>query len=307
MDRKPSPLFKLAIIGVLLLFFFSREIERIFSVLYAIVLAAIAGMIILHHGANLCKQVTSILWKWGLEFVFEILRGIPHKLVSYVPVEWLRPIVDRWESFLGKVHSITAFVVNDVRQMVIETTVVIMWAFHAIAKWFGWEAQKNDDVQDALSHGNDQLVTGEYSYSNSISYSLDPYRWRIIFIVSVKFGRSYDATKTALAELDDVAPFIDWEGNKFDVLPEPSSFVRHFAICAISLEDWNKEGLTLMKKFRSGTFWEIVGADPRPGEGDGVHWKEEKIENIDGVLEIGRIKFDIVDVSKHCGSHPSLY
>jgi hypothetical protein len=73
----------------------------------------------------------------------------------------------------------------------------------------------------------------------------------------------YDATKTALAELDDVAPFIDWESNKLDILPELLSFVRYFAICAIPLEDWNKEGLTLTSKFRSGIFWVLTIAHGR--------------------------------------------
>jgi hypothetical protein len=48
-------------------------------------------------------------------------------------------------------------------------------------------------------------------------------------------------------------------------------------------------------------FWDILGPDHRPREGDGVHWKEEKIENLDRVLEIGRIRFDIEDVSNIVG------
>lgn len=56
------------------------------------------------------------------------------------------------------------------------------------------------------------------------------YRWRTIFIVSVKFGRSHDVTKTALADPNDEAPFINWERIKVDVLPELSSFVRYLGI-----------------------------------------------------------------------------
>lgn len=266
MKRQSSPRFNLAIIGVFLLFIFPHQIEKFFSVLYVVVLAALTGMIILHHGADLCKEIARRLWEWGLELVFWFLLSIPQRLVACVPAKWSQLIVDRWNGFLGKVHAITAVIANDFRQMVIETTVVLIWVFHAVAKWFGWETQTNDDREDAFSRGNAPRLptfTGECLYSNSILYSLDSYRWRIVFIVSVKFGRSYDATKTALAELDDLAPFIDWEGIKLDMLPEPSSFVRHFAICAIPLEDWNKEGLTLTSKFCSGIFWEFVGPDYR--------------------------------------------
>lgn len=123
---------------------------------------------------------------------------------------------------------------------------------------------------------------------------------RILFVVSTKYGRSYETIKSSLGDLDGAAPFIDWEGHKTEAFSSPFSFVRHFAICAISFHDWNNDSLTLMQKFRGGTFWELVGPDLIPREGDSVHWKEEKIETIDGVLEIGHMSFDNEAVSEQC-------
>jgi cytochrome bd-type quinol oxidase subunit 2 len=62
---------------VFLLFIFPRQIETLFSVFYVVVLAAITGMIFLHYGADLCKQIARRLWGWGLELVFGFLFSIP--------------------------------------------------------------------------------------------------------------------------------------------------------------------------------------------------------------------------------------
>lgn len=102
--------------------------------------------------------------------------------------------------------------------------------------------------------------------------------------------------------LDEVNPpnFIDWENNKIDELPEPNSFVRHFAVCLVPLEIWNDVTMRLSQKIHHGSFFELVGPILRPLEGDGVRWGEEKLRAIDGMLEIGLVTYDDEAVSQQC-------
>ena len=121
---------------------------------------------------------------------------------------------------------------------------------------------------------------------------------RILFVVSTKYGRSYETIKSSLGDLDRATPFIDQEGHKTEAFSSPFSFIRHFTIYAISFHDQNNDSLTLIQKFRGRTFQELVGPNLIPQEGDSIHQKEEKIETIDGVLEIGYISFNNKAVSE---------
>lgn len=53
-------------------------------------------------------------------------------------------------------------------------------------------------------------------------------------------------------------------------------------------------------KVRSASYWELIGPDLIPREGDSVGWTEEKIRGIDGILEIGMTTYDDEAISQRC-------
>lgn len=53
-------------------------------------------------------------------------------------------------------------------------------------------------------------------------------------------------------------------------------------------------------KFRSATFWELIGPNLEPGEGEAVGWNDEKIESIDGVLKLGLTTYSNDAISESC-------
>lgn len=55
--------------------------------------------------------------------------------------------------------------------------------------------------------------------------------------------------------------------------------------------------VTLSQKFRFATFFELVGPILRPLEGVDVRWNEEKIQSIDGILEVGLATYDDDSIS----------
>jgi hypothetical protein len=106
--------------------------------------------------------------------------------------------------------------------------------------------------------------------------------------------------KTALG--DDKPAFISWESNKSDSLQERCRFVRHFAICLVQLDIWNDPMKPLFKGSKTGLTGSSLGPDLIPLESSGVSWKEDGIQNIDGVLELGLTTYDDEAISQQCNT-----
>ncbi|KAF2179723.1 hypothetical protein K469DRAFT_693839 [Zopfia rhizophila CBS 207.26] len=113
---------------------------------------------------------------------------------------------------------------------------------------------------------------------------------KAVLLVSLPYGRSYSAMKSALGLQPPDPPFIDWQSNQKSNIPSLISLrtsIRHFALCIVPLEAWDDPTKSLSQKFHNGKFWELVGPDVRLKEGECVSWNVEKIESVNGIVEVG--------------------
>jgi hypothetical protein len=76
--------------------------------------------------------------------------------------------------------------------------------------------------------------------------------------------------------------------------------VLHSTFRHLPLARARDEGITLRGKFREATYWELVGPNLIPGEGDAAGWVDEKIVCIDGLLKVGVTSYSNEVVSAHC-------
>ncbi|KAL2013373.1 hypothetical protein VTN00DRAFT_898 [Thermoascus crustaceus] len=119
-------------------------------------------------------------------------------------------------------------------------------------------------------------------------------RKRILFIVSLPYGRSYEALKASFVEEGPSTPSIDWDGNQTDNIPDDLCEInvrRHFAVCLIPIDIWTDPTYSLVRKFQAGRYWELIGPELIPKEGDCVCWDEQKIRHVDSVFEVGITTF----------------
>jgi hypothetical protein len=132
---------------------------------------------------------------------------------------------------------------------------------------------------------------------------------RILFIISLRYGPPYDAIKNIVGESQRHRPVIDWNDSNIRAIPstmELSTFVRHFAVCLMPKDVYEDDTKPLMKKFQDCTYWELLGLDLVPNEGDCIGWSREKICKIDSILEIGMTTFSNDTISRGCKLYPGL-
>jgi hypothetical protein len=131
---------------------------------------------------------------------------------------------------------------------------------------------------------------------------VDEWRTRVLFIVSLPYGRSYRAIEARLGKREhNHHPSIDWDSTGPNPIPSSKDLttsVRHFAVCVIPLYIWNGRDKTLIQKFHEGAYWELSGPDPGPMEGDCETWVEEKIRHIDSIYEVGLITYSNDTISE---------
>jgi hypothetical protein len=104
-----------------------------------------------------------------------------------------------------------------------------------------------------------------------------------------------------VGEQNPSRPSINWDSNDKTLFPpiqKLPSFIRHFAVCLIPLDVWDDPTKSLIQRFQNGTYWELIGPDPVPREGDCVGWTEEKIRHIDAIEDIGVTAFGNFVVSE---------
>jgi hypothetical protein len=124
--------------------------------------------------------------------------------------------------------------------------------------------------------------------------------------VSLPYGRSYDAMKAEITVDLSKPVFVNWQGNKKSDIPplsELKTSVRHFALCIVPLEAWDDPTKSLVQKFAHGRFWELIGPDLRPREGECVSWKPDQVERIDAMLEVGVVSHSDDYISEQCKSY----
>jgi hypothetical protein len=123
---------------------------------------------------------------------------------------------------------------------------------------------------------------------------IDGQQLRVVFIVSLPYGESYQATRTRIRKSDPPHPSIDWDSTESDQIPSLTNLttsVRHFSLCVIDLTTWSDPDKSLMKKFLKGAYWDLSGPNPHPMEGDCDVWTPEKIKHIDSMYELGLITY----------------
>jgi len=98
------------------------------------------------------------------------------------------------------------------------------------------------------------------------SYVLIPvseeFQKKVLLLVSLPYGRSYEAMKKAMFEPTPETSLVDWDSNDKTHLPPLQSLatsIRHFAICLGPLGAWDDPTKSLIQKFQHGTYWELIG------------------------------------------------
>ncbi|CZR69584.1 uncharacterized protein PAC_19484 [Phialocephala subalpina] len=271
---------------------FYREIKTILNILSISIVALAIAIVALSRARSIQNATDNLLSiiheaRLWVEKSAALLRKIEEYLVA-VSEAWQQlhiytlALSDAIKTFvpeaLTQVHIVVMQITADLEDTILATTAFVVVAYQAFIQWLKSKAKRSDDPPNDAPP--EQLPK------------------RILFIVSIHSGRSYDAIKTAVGERDDEPAFIDWESNKIDSLEKPSSFVRHFAVCLVPLDIWNDPTKTLLQKFQNGTYWELIGPELIPVKGNGVGWKAQKIQNIDGVLEVGLTTYDDETISQ---------
>ena len=109
--------------------------------------------------------------------------------------------------------------------------------------------------------------------------------------------------QSALGLDPKTSPSIDWQSNDKTRIPSlvsPRTSIRHFALCIVPVEVWNDPTRSLRQKFQRAKFWELLGPNTGPEKGECVTWNLEKIESIDGMIEIGVVSHSDDYVSEQC-------
>ncbi|GLB01961.1 hypothetical protein AtubIFM57258_000372 [Aspergillus tubingensis] len=159
---------------------------------------------------------------------------------------------------------------KEVQEATLELFGFMVAAFRATKQWFTCEQQ--------TSHDHDEQARNTWCK-------------RVVLVVTVKSGRSYKAIKDAIGIEGDF-PRNYRNRNQTESLPEPPGFMRHFAVCLVPEAVWMDGTTDLLQKFQHGSFFELVGPNITDEEGGGVCWGEEKVRNIDGIVEIGLVTYD---------------
>ena len=153
MERKATPRFKLAVMGLLLLIPFRHRIEQLLHTLIAVVFVAIAVMTALRHGVGLCKRITKDLRDHALQFALNYMHSISRNLLANIPHEWLQSIADQWNGVRSNAYSLATFIANDIRETIAEIPMMITWVYETLSAWLGWNIPKKDECQNQSSRG----------------------------------------------------------------------------------------------------------------------------------------------------------
>ncbi|KAL2826618.1 hypothetical protein BDW59DRAFT_160808 [Aspergillus cavernicola] len=261
------------ILGAAILLYLGWDIRLILRIVWLGVIIAIIGIILLHQGARILNALYDI--------VYRALANI----ITNTIWPWIQGCFDKVQQFTTEtstaIHSLTTFVIKDIRTAVIEIGALIKMIFTSVTQWL------------------EGIIKGEPDEGNKDAP--DTANQRYLFLLSLKHGRSFEAIRYELGgQPNPEANFLDWESKvpQGENLPQPECFIRHFAICLLPQLVWDSDQMSLRAKFQSATFWELLGPGLREWEGDAVGWSEEKIESIDGVLKIGVTSVSNEDVSE---------